>query len=97
VGTRRVLGQQDREAEEFGQNLEQLGLGQGPETDEVQADQVAVLGLERQGIGDVGGPDQAARDQFIAQQAARGRGGRLELGDDEGGGQVSAPAWSPGP
>ena len=97
MGPRRVLGQEDGKAEEFGQDLQQLGLGQGAEADKVQADQVTVLGLEGQGIGDVGRPDQATRDQFIAQQSAGTRCWRLELGNDEGGGQVSAPAWSPGP
>lgn len=74
-----------------------MGLGQGAEADEVQPDQVAVLGLEGQGIGDVGGPDQASGNQFLTQQTRRAGLGDFELGNDDCSGQVRAPVCSLAP
>ena len=54
----------------------------------------AVAGLQRQGVGQVRRPDQAAINQQFAEAAGRA-GGRWELGDDDGGGQEAAPVEMP--
>ena len=74
VGAGAVLGQQDGQVQLFGHDLQQLGLGNGAQAHQVQAQKAAVLLLQGQAVGQVGGADQAALDQQFAQPPTVGRG-----------------------